>query len=291
LRKLLTSYFDIFSRLEVTIPVTLGVTLSFLSFHATEILLLRVIACLELAFWLHIYIQYRENRARFVVQGHGPVPKGCWISPPASVLVAGDLILTSGRVATNLRESVGHAEMVIVMPDGKKKALSSYMVNGLVLNPLEEVASKTLEQGHYIVLRLRKSLTRQQSLEAANIALEMMEANERWKNKRNEQRHKMIFSLPLSQGLKIKLYHMVKATGYDWLGLLLGRLAKDHWTCIAACLEVYRRLGIKTNSYGTGLFGFGSSIFDPIMPVRFLSDPAFRLLQEYDKDTYANNNP
>jgi hypothetical protein len=59
----------------------------------------------------------------------------------------------------------------------------------------------------------------------------------------------------------------------------MGRLAEDRWTCIGACLELYERLGVKTNTYGTGLLGFGTTLFDPIMPVRFLSDPAFRLLE------------
>ena len=58
----------------------------------------------------------------------------------------------------------------------------------------------------------------------------------------------------------------------------MGRLVDHRWTCIGACLELYHRLGVRTNPYGTGLLGFGSTLFDPIMPVRFLSDPAFRLL-------------
>jgi hypothetical protein len=63
----------------------------------------------------------------------------------------------------------------------------------------------------------------------------------------------------------------------------MGRVTKDHWTCVGACLEVYERLGIKTNQYGTGLFGYGTTLFDPIMPVRFLSDPAFTLLTTNDQ--------
>ena len=65
----------------------------------------------------------------------------------------------------------------------------------------------------------------------------------------------------------------------------MGRLTQDRWTCIGACLELYRRLGVPTASYGTGLLGFGTTLFDPIMPVRFLSDPAFRLLSHPESDT------
>jgi hypothetical protein len=60
--------------------------------------------------------------------------------------------------------------------------------------------------------------------------------------------------------------------------MFMGRVAKDHWTCIGAALELYHRMGITTNQYGTGLFGFGTTIFDPILPVRFLADPAFDLI-------------
>ena len=35
------------------------------------------------------------------------------------------------------------------------------------------------------------------------------------------------------------------ASGYDWLGLFMGRLAPHRWTCIGACLELYRRLGVQ----------------------------------------------
>lgn len=55
-------------------------------------------------------------------------------------------------------------------------------------------------------------------------------------------------------------------------------VVEDRWTCIGAWLELYQRLGVQTNAYGTGLLGFGTTLFDPIMPVRFLSDPFFRLL-------------
>jgi hypothetical protein len=47
----------------------------------------------------------------------------------------------------------------------------------------------------------------------------------------------------------------------------MSRLAPHRWTCIGACLELYRRLGVPTDD-GTGLLGFGTSLLDPIMPVR-----------------------
>ncbi len=68
-----------------------------------------------------------------------------------------------------------------------------------------------------------------------------------------------------------------------------GRRAPSHWTCIGACLELYSRLGVKTHHYGTGLLGLGTGLLDPIMPVRFLSDPAFVLLTEEDKKAFQGN--
>jgi hypothetical protein len=39
-------------------------------------------------------------------------------------------------------------------------------------------------------------------------------------------------------------------------------------------------MGVQLNYYGTGLLGFGTSLFDPILPVRFLADPAFVLITQ-----------
>ncbi len=50
-----------------------------------------------------------------------------WLSPPADIMRAGDLILTSGNVAKQLHESVGHAETVLKMPDGSLQLFSCYM--------------------------------------------------------------------------------------------------------------------------------------------------------------------
>ena len=71
-----------------------------------------------------------------------------------------------------------------------------------------------------------------------------------------------------------------------WRAIAVGSRAINRWTCIGACLELYERMGIKTRHYGTGLLGLGTGLLDPIMPVRFLSDPAFKLLDETNKEAY-----
>ena len=68
--------------------------------------------------------------------------------------------------------------------------------------------------------------------------------------------------------------------GYDFGGLISGRLASDHWTCIGACMQVYTRIGVPIQDYGVGLFGLGTGWLDPILPVRFLYDPAMTVLHE-----------
>jgi hypothetical protein len=279
----LKTYFDVLSRLEVVIPATLGITLSILPLILRTNTTLHIIAIIELLLWIAICITYRKNRINYIKQGHGPLPAFTWVSPPETSLKPGDLILTSGRVAAGLRESVGHAEMVIEIPDNSMKAFSSYMANGIVLNSLSETASNTLKQGHYIVLRLKQPFTDEQIKQSAQIAYQMQKENQEWKDKRNERRKKFISILPLPLVCKQKLISLFYASGYDWLGLFMGRLAKQHWTCIGACLELYRRLGIRTKDYGTGIFGLGSGLLDPIMPVRFLDDPTFQLLTKNDK--------
>jgi hypothetical protein len=282
---LFKTYFDVLSRLEVTIPLGIGIVLPLLAILDTTFMSIRVVAGVELVGWVALFLLYRRNRQRYVTQGHGPVPAGCWVSPPAEVLQPGDLILTSGMVAAGLRESVGHGETVIRTLAGAMASFSSYMDRGAVLHAVDEYTSFVKAHGHYIVLRLRETLTAEQIRRAEEIAREMLADNVRWRDEVNERRRKLIAWLPLPRGLKERLARTVHSSGYDWLGLFMGRLANRRWTCIGACLELYRRLGVKTNPYGTGLLGFGTSLFDPIMPVRFLSDPAFRLLSDDDCDS------
>lgn len=286
MRHLLKTYFDVLSRLEFVVPMTLGVLLCSIALICSAHALLKACAVIQLAGWLYLYFLYRRNRARYSVQGHGPVPRDTWISPPAAALVEGDLILTSGRVAARLHESVGHGEMVVRCPKGAMMAFSSYMNHGLVLNPLAEVTGKTATQGHYIVVRLRQRLSEEQIRALGKIAVEMHGENSCWKEAINRQRSGLVDRLPLPATLKEPLRQRLMVDGYDWPGLFMGRLSSHRWTCVGACIELYHRAGVKTNPYGTGLLGFGTTLFDPIMPVRFLSDPAFRLLTLKDKSDW-----
>jgi len=275
---LLQTYFDVLSRIEIQIPAILGVTLSVVAlFSRVYHPYFHVAALGELAGWVYMYLLYRRNQSRFKKQGYGPVPVNTWVNPPASVLRAGDLILTSGRIAMGLHESVGHAEMVVVMPDGKKMLFSSYMDKGTIIHPVEEVTQQG-EKSHYIALHLKKQWSAEESAKATEIAESMVAVNEKWAAEENKRIDKRIDFLPIPADWKDKLKTKMHTSGYDWFGTFMGRTTEDRWTCIGAALVLYHRMGVHTNPYGTGLLGFGTSIFDPILPVRFLADPAFELI-------------
>ena len=159
---LLQSYFDLLSRIEMQLPVVLGTGLSTVAILAPNHYLLKLLAVAEIVCWIAIFVKYRLNKAKFIKQGHGPVPKGTWITPPESVLRPGDLILTSGNVATELHESVGHAEMYLRGPDGAGLAFSSYMVNGAIIQPFQDAARRT-KRGHYIALHLAEPWSEQRT--------------------------------------------------------------------------------------------------------------------------------
>ena len=284
MRHLFLTYFDIFSRLKVLVPLTLGVVLAGIAVITSPYLWLQGLALLCLADWGYVYWRYRKNRKLYMTQGHGPLPAGSWVNPPAEALQPGDLILTSGRIATQLHESVGHGELVVRGHNGEMLSFSSYMERGCVLNPLADVAGAKQNHGFFVVLRLRQPFSEKQSSLALDLVDVMLQQNIDWRAQETARRAWLLNAPWLPKAIKSRL----KVTGYDWMGLLTGRRAANRWTCIGACLELYWRLGITVKQYGTGLLGLGTGLFDPIMPVRFLNDPAFRILTEQDKQDYES---
>lgn len=276
---LLQTYFDILSRIELQVPVVLGMVLSLVALvaHAYHPIV-HMIAIAEFAFWIHIFFLYRRNKSQFKRQGYGPVPLNTLVNPPASVLRPGDLILTSGNIAKELHESVGHAEMVLQMPDGRLMLFSSYMAKGTCFHALEELTGPDYK-GHYIGLHLKKPWTESESAQATKIAESMVALDKQWAAEENIRVSKRIQILPLPENVKAQLRKIFHASGYDWFGTFMGRVADNRWTCIGACVELYNRMGVPINHYGTGLLGVGTTIFDPILPVRFLADPAFELIK------------
>jgi hypothetical protein len=290
-KRLFKTYFDLLSRLEIELPAAVGTILAAVAITYAVYPVIRILGFAEMIAWTAIYFEYQNNRSQYIMQGHGPVPKDCWVTPPCEALLPGDLLLTSGQVAARLRESVGHAELVLQLADNKFYALSSYMLRGFVLNPLPAVCAATSASGHYIVMRPTIPWTEAQIVRSAEIAEQMLAENQQWVKDTIAFRSRIINLLPVPHSAKKWLIKKSTPSGYDYLGLFFGRLAKRHWTCIGACLELYRRLGIKTNQYGTGLLGYGTTLLDPILPVRFLADPAFRLLTIKDKQEFEERKP
>ncbi len=279
---LLQTFFDVLSRIEIFFPVTVGIGLSAIALFAHSHPLVHYCAIAEVFGWLGIYVRYRANKAKFEKAGHGPVPVGTWINPPAEAMRPGDLILTSGMIAKDLHESVGHAETVLRMQDGSMKLFSSYMDRGAFLHDLNTVTILK-EHGDYVLLHLKKPWDEAQQNQSAQIAIDMIATNKQWAAEENKKLSAFVKVLPISESQKHWIEKVFHATGYDWFGTFMGRPSKNHWTCISGCLELYHRMGVKTNVYGTGLLGFGTTLFDPVMPVRFLSDPAFHLVLKSER--------
>lgn len=289
LRQLFTTYFDNFSRLQVLVPLLLGVTLAVVCMVAVQHWLLYTIAVLELIGWGAIYIGYRINRKHYIQQGHGPLPAGAWVNPPSEAWQPFDIGLYGGRMAARLRESVGHGEITLRLPDGRLMSFSSFMELGTVFQDLATVTSKQLSKGHYIVVRLQHPITDELINRAYLLAEQMYRDNAEWKKASFARRVWLINCLPLPVAYRQRLIKRFQVTGYDWLGLIVGARASNRWTCVGACITLLERLGVKTNKYGTGLLGLGTGLFNPIMPVRFLADPAFRLLTQEDKELWENS--
>jgi hypothetical protein len=279
LRQLLTTYFDVLSRLQVLVPFATGLVLSVVSFWAAGELAIKAAAVALAVSWLVVYGLYRRNRSNYIRQGHGPLPADSWVNVDWRAMLPGDLLLFSGDMAGRLHESVGHGELVLRNPQtGEMVAFSSYMAKGALFSNLERVTRARLRRGHYIVMRPRCGFTDEQNARAFAIAEQMIVENGRWRDRINKRRARYLSWLPLPASWKAALAKKFAASGYDWKGLFIGTRASDHWTCIGAVLENYERTGIKTRQYGTGLLGLGTGLLNPIMPVRFLADKAFELL-------------
>ncbi|MDQ5933083.1 MAG: hypothetical protein QG574_367 [Cyanobacteriota bacterium erpe_2018_sw_21hr_WHONDRS-SW48-000092_B_bin.40] len=277
---LLQTYFDVLSRIELQLPVVLGLSLSLLALFAKALHpIVHVLALAEIACWIYLFILYRHNKARFKKQGYGPVPLNTIINPPAELLRAGDLLLTSGNVAKRLHESVGHAEVVLEDASGAKMLLSSYMDKGCTLHQLSDLTGPDYD-GSYVGLHLQEPWSDEQKARAFAIAQEMVKSNRLWAEAENIRVLKRINFFPLPDWLSSKLKHFFHASGYDWFGTFMGRIAPDRWTCIGAAVELYKRMKVPINHYGTGLLGVGTTLLDPIMPVRFLADPALNLIEK-----------
>lgn len=292
LRSLLTTYYDWLSQWRIKLPLAAGVILSVVALIANDSLALRGIAVAELLAWVFVFVAWRRSVKNYVMTGHGLLPAGTWLNPPPEVILPGDMVLTSGRMAERMDQAVGHGEVAVMGEDGRLMLLSSYMQKGSVINKADQILRILVKRGeHYVVLRLRNPLTDEQVKRGWTIAQGMLCENIAWRQDIEVKRKRLIARLWLPA--KAKAWLLVKTefttTGYDWVGLFVGVKARNRWTCIGACAEWYHRNRVKMRHYGTGLLGIGTGLLDPIQPQRFLTDPALELLTDAHREAYERS--
>lgn len=317
LNRLLETFEDHLSRMQILVPLNLGLLISVLVLVVMPGTGQMIAAFGLLAGWARVYQLYRQRQRDFIKYGHGPLPANVWVNPPAEAIQPGDLILTDGRMARRTRNSVGHVEIAIPgRKGGKLVAFSSYMEQGVVMHTMR--ALLCLEQKlkeHYIVLRLRTPFTPDQNARAIEIAEDMERRNVAWRDAQRAKRMAWVRRLPMPARLrnwlldpeslkalakevgdnkypplKIKfkawLLRKVWHTGYDWTAQYTGFIHKDRWTCMGAVLEMLQKLGVPVRHYGTGMLGLGTGLFNPLLPIRLMSDPCYRLVTMDDKAAY-----
>ncbi len=291
LRKRLQAFYDNFARLSVLVPIWLGLIISLVGFLFAPSLTLHVVASILAIGWGGVYLLYRHTRDKYIKAGHGLLPEGAWLNPPPEAYEDGDITLTAGFVATDLKNSVGHGEVTVVdysTSPGTLYSFSSYMGTGAIINKLTDIANPERESGLYIVLRPRSPLSLAQKLSGYPLAQSMCEENVAWRDKTQARVDWWFDHLPFKQtAFMLKLRQKCHVSGYDWLGLITGRVPNDHWICIVAALEHSRRRAIKTARYGLGALGLGTGWFDATNPDYVLSDPHYRLLTTADQKNWA----
>jgi len=146
-----------------------GLAIAAVGFFTATSLHLRITAGVVVAGWLVVYARYRQVRSRYAREEHGWLPDGAWLNPPPEAYEDGDITLTAGNIARDLRNSVGHGETTIVDYESTPPefySFSSYMDTGAIINKLVNIADPSKESGLYIVMRPRMPLAEAQRLPA-----------------------------------------------------------------------------------------------------------------------------
>jgi hypothetical protein len=282
---LMRSYATILSRLQLHLPLWFGLGLALAAYATAPNRLVEALSQCCLVGWTYVYLRYREEKVRYQKQGHGVLPRGIMINPPAEMLPPGAILLMTG-IPEAFGEAAGHGEIVI--PDGDRKwAFSTYMKYGVVLNPLEEVLPRRAKRGITVARVPVVPWTEEQCKHSLLQARVMLRQNKEYVVRARARRQKFLDCLPLPAVLTERLNCIMPVTGYDWFGLLLGRTKLNRWTCIGSVQELLWRMGITLDQYfGTGLLGAGTSILDPIMPARFFNLKCYRDLTVADYEAW-----
>lgn len=287
MKHLMRSYATILSRLQMQAPLWLGLGLNVAAIATTGDIGLRLLAVAGILVWGYLFKRYLKAKKDFFEQGHGVLPEGIMINPPAAMLPPGSILLMTG-IPEYIGEAVGHGEIVI--PDGDKKwAFSTYMKYGVVMNPLDEVLVRRARRGITVALAPVVPWTDEQCKMSLMVARGMLRQNKEWVVRQRAERERFFDRLHLPAFVRSGLDKvLLPITGYDWFGLVFGRTKMTRFTCVGSVQELLWRMGITLDQYfGTGLLGLGTTILDPVMPARFFNLKCYRMITEADFKTWS----
>jgi hypothetical protein len=277
---------DRLMRRLVQIPLVVGSTVAVAGFAvsiASGGVFTSLLALVAMGCWLAVYMRLNDQSMLYDTVGSGYLAKSVWLNPPIEVIPDGALILTDGRMARRAKNSVGHSELVVRDEKGKLQVASSYIETGVVMHTLRAfIAVERKSKENYIVLVPREPLTEAQSAKLFATAEQVLQANKLWRDRENERRTWLFNKLPVPAKWRAWLFKYAMSQGYDPLGKYWGGERKDRYTCMAHNLHLLRAAGVPVGSYGTGAFGLVGE-FNPLVPVRLMHDPAYRVLTVGDR--------
>lgn len=255
---LLRTYSNIFSRLQMRTDIILGIPLAAAAVYFGPDLLVRAGGIASIVAWVVMYYEWRKRAAVFEKQGTGPLRADTWVNVDAEAIKAGDMILTSGRMAALMRQSVGHTEICIPY-EGRLVLFSSWFETGACINEVARIC-KPSDRNHYIVRRPVTPWTLTQLIAAEAVANVMLEQNRAAAERirlRRERMPRMICDF---------FNRKWAPTGYDWKGIYNGKRRFDRWTCSGIFLEVCWRIGVDIGNeqLGAGIAGLNTGWLDPL---------------------------
>jgi hypothetical protein len=304
MRRLLKGYYDRMRRLEVYIPVAVGITLGMMALVLEPSSDTGRVGFLEVLFWIGIHARYWLMRHRFVRVGDGFLPWATWLNVPANAIQEGDLLLMSGRISRMTKNSVGHVELV-VRKDGKLVTITAYIEKGIVLFKTVRALCKQYSKeggGHYIVLRPRSGFSAYQNQLCIEFAERMLGENKlKVEQCTPKVKARIDFFLPnwlcrapllnrFLPGLKTRLQAKWQPTGYDPISMRVGTHRDGLWTCHWIVLKTLEHAGVPVEAHESGLLGLGTGFLNPPYPVSLMADRHFRLLTLADKLQFETNN-
>lgn len=312
--RLLETYCSWISRLQVQVPLVLGLSLNLAAFCAAgyaysngDLKLdsgwrwLLAVAAAEMVLWSLVYWKFCQNKKLYERQKHGPLPAKVWINPDRSVMTPGTFMLTAGDLfAPKMHDAVDHAELVIndpAKPKTRYEALSSWIAHGTVINHLRRITMGVREKDSFwIALRPVTPFTEEEQQVLFDIAHQMKQENVDCISKWQPRIDWFIGMMPLPREWKDKIKARLQWDGYDYLGVIVGLRRKHTWTCFGSTLEAYFRLCKEMERrgrprkflrhYGSGALGIGTGIFDPLVVVRLLDEPELHLFSLDDKAAF-----